>query len=312
MTRVLVTGATGFVGRALVPFLAGRGHEIVEAGRRPRDGASRFLDVGEIGAATDWRAALKGVDAVVHVAGIAHRDSNGADDSYFEVNERGTARLAASASAAGVRSFIFMSSAHAGRADGSPSAYALSKRLAEDHVAAAARTAAGAWISIRPPLIHAADAPANWKRLQGLAASGLPLPFSGVRSRRSLLARVNLCDAVAVALEAGGSGHGGRGTYAVSDGVDLSLPRIIALLRRGMGIPDRLFPVPDAVLRLAGRLAGRGHAVETLMAELTVDPSPFMRDFSWTPPVEAEKAVRESGAGFLAMRRAPEAVRPVS
>lgn len=301
MARILVTGTTGFIGRHLVPALCARGHEVVEAGRRPRKGASRFVAVGEIGPETDWRKALEGVDAVVHLAGIAQRnaDSNGDHDRCHRVNALGTEQLAQQACDSESRTLVFLSSIFAGRED--PSAYARSKRAAEVHVAAFSE-GGRAGIVLRPPLVYGSDAGGNWKKLQRLAASGLPLPFGAIANRRSLCSVGNLCSAVAVAVEAGLKGAG-SGTYEIADREAVSLAQMLGWLRDGMEKPRRLIPLPASFLRIAGRASGRRELFAALLDDLVADPSGFMRVFAWSPSETAEEAIKGSGRLYAARLR---------
>ncbi|WP_163265511.1 NAD-dependent epimerase/dehydratase family protein [Chelativorans alearense] len=298
MAKVLVTGASGFIGRHLVPLLAARGHEVVEAGRRPRTGAERFFAVGGIGAATDWQAVLAGVEAVIHLAGVAHRE-DAREAEYFAVNDAGTARLIEACAAAGVRAVVFISSIAAREG---VNAYGLSKQAGEGHVRRFAGAKGKAGIALRPPLVYGHEAPGNWGRLQRLAASGAPLPFGLVANRRSLCSVGNLCDAIAVAAEAGLRGIG-SGAYEVADREQVSLREILALLRTGMGRPRRLLPVPPSLLRLAGHLTGRQKMMAALLDDLTLDPSDFMRVFAWSPPEMAQDAIVRCGQDYVKQSR---------
>ncbi|MCT7377268.1 NAD-dependent epimerase/dehydratase family protein [Chelativorans salis] len=298
MAKVLVTGASGFIGRHLAPLLAARGHDVAEAGRRPRAGARRFFAVGEINAATDWQAALAGVDAVVHLAGVAHRE-DACEAEYFAINEAGTGRLVEACAAAGVHAVVFVSSIAAREG---ANAYGLSKRAGEAHVQRFAAMDGKTGIALRPPLAYGHDAPGNWQRLQRLAATGVPLPFGLVSNHRSLCSVGNLCDAIAVAAEAGLLGIG-SGVYEVADREQVSLCEMLTLLRAGMGRPRRLLPVPPGLLRLAARASGRRKLAAALLDDLTLDPSDFMRTFEWNPPETAQDAILQSGQSYVKQSR---------
>lgn len=301
--RIVVTGASGFIGRRLVPLLTGQGYAVVEAGRRPGPHGVPFVATGDIHGGTEWRAALEGADAVVHLAGLAHRpDALEAD--FLAVNDDGTRRLAEQAAEADVRAIVHVGSIAARLAE--PAAerdngYGRSKRAGEAHVlrfAEGGRTG----ITLRPPLVYGFDAPGNWQRLQRLAASGLPLPFGAVDNRRSLLAVENLCSAVAAALATGLRGAA-TGSYEIADEGTVSLADMLRALRRGMGIPARLVPMPAALLRLGARATGRAHLAGMLFDDLTVDPLPFMRAFGWKPQIATRKGMEESGRRFMTTRR---------
>ncbi|WP_011582499.1 MULTISPECIES: NAD-dependent epimerase/dehydratase family protein [Chelativorans] len=295
MARILVTGATGFIGRHLVPVLLKRGHEVVEVGRRTYESAGRFVAVGDIGPTTDWSPALGGVDAVIHLAGLAHRED--ADEAmFFSVNDAGTRRLAEAAQAAGAKVLVALSSIAAREAEQNPqkaNAYGRSKLASEAHARSFAE-GGGVSIVLRPPLVYGHDAPGNWRKLQRLAASGFPLPFGAVRNRRSICSVGNLCSAIAAAVEAGLNGTG-NGVYEIADREVVSLADILAWLREGMGRPIRLLPVPAGMLGAVADLAGKQKLKTALLEDLTLDPSSFMRVFAWSPPDHAEEAIRLSG-----------------
>ncbi|WP_173934049.1 NAD-dependent epimerase/dehydratase family protein [Chelativorans sp. Marseille-P2723] len=298
MAQILLTGSTGFVGRHLAPALAASGHRIVEAGRRLRSAEARFVPIGEIGPETRWEDALADVNAVIHLAGLAHRKVVAASD-YYTVNDAGTQTLVEACKAAGVGVVIFVSSIAARTAAKTPheATYGASKRAGEEHVLRFARSGRTA-IVLRPPLVYGHDAPGNWRRLQRIAASGLPLPFGAVANRRSLLAVGNLCHAIGAALEVGLRGEGG-GIYEISDREPVSLAEILSSLRAGMGLPPRLFPVPARMLRLAARVTGTTASATSLLDDLILDPSPFMKAFDWAPPEKTLEAIAQSGRLYL-------------
>lgn len=316
MTRICITGAGGFVGRHLVRRLAGAGHALTLAVRQGAGAIAasprvRAVDVGDIGERTDWRAALEGCRAVVHLAGQTPAPGVAAD-RFREVNDLGTARLADQCAAAGVATLVLMSSVFA-VADHASAAviddhtephattpYGRSKLAAEAHVGAfAGRGRTG--VSLRPPLVYGAGAKGNWQRLQRLAASGLPLPFGSVRNRRSLIAVENLCDAVLSVVARDGE-PAGSGSFAVADAEAVSLADMLRFLRAGMGLPPRLVPVPRGLLAAGLGLVGGRSTAESLLGDLAVDSARFRETYGWTPRERAVDAIRRSGAAFLASR----------
>lgn len=268
----------------------------------PAQGIETFA-VGDIGPGTDWRQALAGCQSVIHLAG---ETSNAAGtEACRTVNELGTERLVAQATAAGVETFLFLSSvmavvdnrADAVVTDSTPSsattAYGTSKRAAERHVAAfnaAGRTG----IALRPPMVYGADAKGNWRRLARLAATGLPLPFGAIRNRRTMVSVGNLVDAIARVVNPNQEAHGG--TYAVADAETLSLADIVRLMRSGRGRPPRLVPLPVALLATPLRIAGLGQLADSLLGNLEVDASGFRTAFSWSPPERAQDAIVAAAA----------------
>ncbi len=315
--RVLLTGAGGFVGRALAPYLAERGHDVWPALRRGHPlvpGAP--IVVREVAADTDWAPALRGVDAVVHLAARVHVTRDAAPDplaAFRAVNRDGTRRLAEQAAAAGVRRFVFLSSIKvlgesaprdAPFTDASPpapaDAYARSKHEAEralDEIAAGTGLQV---VVLRPPLVYGPGATGNLGALLRLCDSPWPLPLGGLDNRRSLLARDSLCAAVAATLETPELAGG----FVLADAAPVSTAEIVGALRAGLGRPRRLLPVPPALIRLAGALTGRGAAVRRLCGDLVVAPDGFARATGWRPApstcdglVRMARATRETPDG---------------
>lgn len=290
---VLVTGATGFVGRAVCACLTEAGYTVRAVGRH---------EVGEIHRGTDWTAVLQGCDAVVHLAARVHVMNGPAagedeDDAYREVNLHGTATLVRQARSAGVRRFVFMSTikvlGESGvevRPDDPPApydAYAVSKTEAEAAIHDLAEDMDV--VILRPPLVYGPGVRANFERLMGLVASGWPLPFAAIRNRRSLIHVGNLADAVRHALTCR------PGTYHPKDRRDLSLPELTRLIASGMERPCRLFPVPPALMRVLGRLTGRRAAVSRLTETFTSDGSMD----GWVPPVSTEDGIDKTAWSYL-------------
>jgi nucleoside-diphosphate-sugar epimerase len=313
--RVLVTGATGFVGRTLCDHLAHHGHEVRRAVRAARGtsapDAVATVVVGDVGPSTDWSAALAGVDAVVHLAARVHMLEDTAADAlaeYRRINVEGTRSLAAAARRAGVRRLLFLSSAkvHGERsvrpftemdAPRPEDAYAVSKLEAEE---ALKQTLAGGqtqWTILRPPLVYGPAVGANFLRLVRAVARGVPLPLAAIDNRRSLVYVGNLVHAIRTCLEQ--EGAGGR-TWLVSDAEDLSTPELVRRLARALGSPARLVPAPVWALRLAGALSGKTAAVNRLVDSLQVDPAAIRIALRWAPPCSVDQGLLETARWFRA------------
>jgi UDP-glucose 4-epimerase len=307
MRKVLLTGATGFVGSVVASHLARAGFSLRHARRGAASFENESVAIGSsIGPETDWREALCGCDAVVHLA--AQTPGRGIPESMFrDVNDLGTKALAEQAKEAGIRAFILMSSIFAVAENSSREAvsdtsstrpklpYGLSKLAAESHVAAFA-TDARIGVSLRPPLVYGANASGNWKILQKIAASDLPLPFGSVRNRRTMVSVDNLADAVVSVLRNATPER--SGAYAVADSESVSLARIIRSLREGMGKPARLISFPASTLALPLKALGRGQMAASLFGNLEIDSSRFRETFGWRPVETAAEGIRRSGAGF--------------
>jgi nucleoside-diphosphate-sugar epimerase len=297
--EVVVTGAAGFVGRGTVQRLAASGWSVSAVVRRlPTPSApegAEWLAMGDLTKVSDWRPALDGVDAVVHLAGRAHvmRDTM-ADPlaEYRRINVDATLALARAAAAAGVRRFVFMSSAKAvgessdalGLADDvtprPEDAYGISKREAE--VGLLERGAFGTMsvTVLRPPLVYGPGVGANFARLLRLAARGIPLPFSAVRNRRSLVFVGNLADAVRFALDS--PALAGKACF-VTDGEDVSTADLVRRIALADGRRARLLPVPPALLRAALILIGRGDDAARLLGSLVLRME-HLTAAGWRPP----------------------------
>jgi nucleoside-diphosphate-sugar epimerase len=303
MTRILVTGASGFIGRALVEGLAGAGHTVRAAMRQPADVFSRSVEVVAVSDLTrpvEWRALLKGMETVVHLAGIAHTGSGIAEDAYDRVNRLATAELAAAAKGVGIGHLVFVSSV---RAQSGPSAagtlhetdppqptdaYGRSKLAAEEAV----RAAGVRHTILRPVLIYGPGVKGNLARLMAIARTPWPLPFGLCRNRRSLLARQNLIDAIHFSLQAQAARDQ---TYIVADPSPLTLAEIVGALRAGLGRSPGLLPVPPALMALAAKTMGRDEEWQRVGGGLVADPAKLLAA-GWKPSIETK-------AGLAAMTR---------
>lgn len=307
--RVLVTGAGGFVGRALIPVLLKRGMRVRGTMRRAdiRPAAAsdaEMLQVGDIGAATDWTAALDGIDAVVHLAARVHQMRDKAGDplaAHRAVNVAGTERLALAAARSGVRRMVLLSTVKVlGEATcGAPfretdtprptDPYSISKWEAEQALARVGRLHGLETVVLRPPLVYGPGVGANFLRLLRLAASGMPLPLASVRNLRSFVGVENLADAIAMALAAPAAAGE---TFLVSDGQDLSTSELLRRIAASLGRPARLFPCPPRLLRFMLACAGRRTVAERLLDSLQVD-SGKLRGLGWQPPRTVDEGLGE-------------------
>lgn len=306
--RIIVTGATGFVGQAAIAHLREAGHDVLAATRRVAPCAAPARVVGDIDSHTDWGAHLDGVDCVIHLAARVHvmHDSNGLE-AYREVNTRGTQRLAESAARAGVRRFVYLSSAKVvGESSGSsvfsdasPAAptdpYAASKHEAEIALQQVTAQSGIEVCILRPPLVYGPGVRANFLRLLRWIDRGIPLPFGVVRNARSLVALDNLANAITVcATHPRAAGQ----TFLVADSEPLSTPELIRRLATALDRPARLVPVPPAALRFAGRLTGKTAEIDRLLGNFRVDSAGIRTALDWQPPVSSDKALALTAAWY--------------
>lgn len=317
MTLVLVTGATGFVGQTLCERLALSGHIVRAALRSDRPVplcVSEKVVVGDIGASTDWSRALRGVDAVLHVAARAHilNDPQANSDAYFETNARGTRGLAAQAARAGVRRLVFLSSikvngegtvARAYTSDDEPNPqdpYGSSKWLGEQYLCEVAAGSNLETAIVRSPLVYGPGVRANFLRLLGWVAKERPLPLGAVHNRRSLVSSANLADLlVRLVIHPRASGR----VWMAADGEDLSTPGLILRIGSCMHRRVRLLPVPTPILRLAGLLTGKSAEVARLCGDLRVDITRTRNELGWIPPDTVDAGIARTVEWYLAESR---------
>lgn len=303
MERVLITGANGFAGRAICRRLLAQDWQVRGSVRSADSAVPAEIEkivTGDIGADTDWRAALAGVDAVVHCAARVHVLRETADDpiaAFRRVNVAGSRRLAEQAVAAGVRRFVFLSSIGAAVAAAAPARatpYQRSKLEAETALREATAGSATLLVMLRPPLVYGPGAPGNFARLLRLIRAGRPLPLGCVANRRSQLYVGNLADAVASALRAAAAP---AGPLALADAEAVSTAELARRIGRACGRPARLLPVPVFLLHLAGTLAGRGAMVDSLTGDLTIDNAAIRQALAWSPPYTLDQGLAETCAG---------------
>lgn len=320
MVRVLVTGATGFVGQQLCEQLMRAGFLVRAALRTDRAipaGAVEKTVCGDISGATQWGRALENVDLVVHAAARTHvlNDSAANARLYMETNADGTQALAAEAARRGVRRFVYLSSVkvngegserRAYRADDEPQpqdAYGASKLLAEQRLRATVTNTAMRAVVVRPPLVYGPGVRANFLRLLHWVDHERLLPFAAIRNRRSLVSVWTLCDLLVRLLDHPAAVDS---TWMVSDGKDVSTPDLVQRIAYAMGRRARLLPVPTAMLRAAGGLLGKGAEVRRLCGSLTVDIAPTCQQLGWSPPLSMEEALARTVSWYQSRRRSPE------
>ena len=321
--RVLVTGATGFVGRAACAALAARGVIVRAATRTALDpstvpGVREVHVVGDIAGPVDWAPALADVDAVLHLAARVHVMNDRAADAeslYHRINVDAPLRLARAAAAARVQRLVYVSSVKATAERGTrpvredavaapEDAYGRSKRAAEVALLALGPELGLEVAIVRPPLVYGPGVGGNFRRLMGLVRLGarVPLPLGAARAPRSLVFVGNLADALAtVTLHPAAAGE----IFHVRDGQDLSTSELIRRLGAGMGLRPRLLAVPAAPIRLLAAALGRGAEVERLFGALQVDDGRLRDRLGWRPPFGLDEALAETARALGADRRRP-------
>ncbi|WP_345796637.1 NAD-dependent epimerase/dehydratase family protein [Castellaniella sp. MT123] len=305
MTRILVTGGSGFIGRTLCGHLQILGVDVVPVVRRV-SGMPGEQIVARLGTALD--AVLVGCDAVVHLAGDAQAPRGGttADLEVFRSAQVGLAcGWAQAAAAAGVRRFVFVSSAkvngewtadgQAFSSDDTPGPqdiYAQSKWDAEQALCRIATETGLELVIVRPPMVYGPGGRGNFAALVAAVCRGVPLPFGAVRNHRSMIAVTNLVDFLALCADPAASpGAAGR-VFLVSDGQPVATPELLKRIAQAYGCKARLLPVPPAFMVTVARLLGRRQVADRLLGSLVLDDSLARDLLGWKPVVTMDEQLR--------------------
>ena len=300
---VLVTGATGFVGRHLVPVLAANGMVVRQAIRKPSPHPGT-ITVDDIGPQTDWSEALRGVDAVVHLAArVHHPHEEHAAAIYRSLNTDGTLHLARCAAEAGVRQFVYLSTilVNGSSTDGRPpfrendlpmprGVYGLSKAAAEAGLEVMAKDMDMRITVVRPPLIYGAGALGNFKLLAAAVRRGIPLPFGSVHNRRAFVGVGNLASFVLHRLV---HQEGKFNIFLVADVEQLSTPEFVRRIGKALGKRPHIVPLPLFALKRALAIGGRSEAAHSVIGSMEVDMSKAM-NAGWHPPFGMDEGLRSA------------------
>lgn len=309
--KALVTGATGFVGRALIARLAASGVEVVPAVRN-KSGMSHEVVVGNLNASTNFKPGLTGCDAVIHLAARVHVMDDPATEPlmlYRETNTEATRNLARQAADAGVKRFVFISSIKVNgeftklhrpfTSEDLPAPkdpYGVSKHEAEQLLRLIPAETGMEVVIIRPPLVYGPGAKANFAAMMRWLARGVPLPFAAVTdNRRSLVALDNLVDLITTCLDHPAAANQ---TFLVSDGEDLSTAQLLKRMGTAMGCPARLFYSPPALLKLGARVFNKPEIYQRLCGSLQLDIANTRHVLGWTPPVTVDEGLRRAAIGM--------------
>lgn len=314
MSSIVVTGANGFVGRAVCRLAMDAGHTVTALVRRQGEAhpgarewvrdAPDFVGLDEV-----WPADLR-ADCVIHLAArvhVMHEVSVEPDAAFEATNVSGSLRVAAAAHAHGVRRLVFASSIKAvAEADsGSPlsegfvptpqDAYGRSKLRAERELAQFAASTGLEVVIVRPPLVYGPSVRANFLRMLDAVARGIPLPLGAVSARRSLVYVDNLADAM---LRCATDPRAAGECFHVADDDAPSVAALLRMIGMALGKPARLFPVPVGFLRALGRLTGTRGAVERLTSGLELDTSRIGRVLDWHPKHTTAQGLAATAAWY--------------
>jgi nucleoside-diphosphate-sugar epimerase len=314
-SQILVTGSTGFVGRALIDkLLSDSGHGLRAVTRNSIDtsfGAVETVEVKDLSSSTDWTIALKKVDVVIHLAARVHVMNDMSLDpltEFREVNVEGTLNLARQAVAAGVKRFIFISSikvngeltqlGHPFKADDAPAPidpYGISKMEAEHGLQILAAKTGMEVVIIRPVLVYGPRVKANFFNMMKWLNRSIPLPLGAIHNKRSLVAIENLVDLINTCVS---HPKAANQIFLVSDGNDLSTSELLRFMAVALRKSLVLLPVPSVVLEVFASLFGKRAVCQRLCGSLQVDISKTQLLLNWIPPVSVDEALAKTARYF--------------
>ena len=314
--KLLLTGSTGFLGRALSGYLVNDSkYKIVLALRHELSKSivdCESIVVGDIEAATDWKQALTSVDVVIHTAARAHIMNDTVADPLAEfrkVNTAGTLKLARQAAEAGIKRFVFISTV---KVNGemtllnhpfSPEdsfipndPYSLSKYEAEQGLLALAEEVGMEMVIIRPPLIYGPGVKANFLSMMKWIQKGMPLPFGSIHNKRSLVALDNLVSFIIHCID---HPKAANEVFLISDGEDVSTPELIQQVAKSFGKKALLLPVPVILMTFVAQLLGKRDMASRLFGSLQVDSSKARELLSWKPVITMEEQLKKTAIAYL-------------
>ncbi len=313
--KVLLTGASGFVGGAVISrLLAFPDTELTIAVRSKFGGIPAFVSVTrftELNGGTDWRNSLEGVSAIIHTAARVHVMTDTSNDplkAYREVNVDGTLNLARQAAQAGVHRFVFVSSIKVNgeatqpgqpfTADDVPSPldpYGVSKLEAEQGLREIEAQTGMEVVIVRPPLVYGPGVKANFASMMRWVARGLALPLGDIHNARSMVALDNLVDLLVTCLtHPAAAGQ----TFLVSDGEDVSTTELLRRTAQAMGKKALLLPVPASVLEWGATVLGKRAVAQRLCGSLQVDIEKTRRLLGWNPPLTLDQGLKKAVEGM--------------
>ena len=315
LSRVLVTGANGFIGKSLCKEMLRQKRQVIATVRSAYQFFPdlEFITMGLIDSETNWSEALHDVNVVIHLAAKVHvmcDDMVTSREEFHKVNVNSTLNLANQAIKVGVQRFIYLSSIKVNGEQTFPQQYftemdipkpygpyATSKWNAEQGLMELARETGLEVVIIRPPLVYGPGVKANFRTMMQWLHKGIPLPLGAIHNKRSLVALDNLVDLIITCLDHPAAANQ---VFLAGDGEDLSTPALLRRLGLAMGKPARLLPVPVSLLKAAAALLGKRDMAQRLCKSLQVDISKARTLLGWNPPINVDEGLRRTAQAFLA------------
>ena len=314
MKKICITGANGFIGKALCKSLKASNNHIRGFVRamdlNNNSSETEQISVGDISSKTNWKDHLNGFDCIIHCASSTHQMSGIKDlNVYNLVNIDGTKRLAEQAVEAGVKRLVFLSSVKVNGETTHQNTkqklshkdtpnpkdyYAISKLEAEKSLWEISSRTGLEVVVVRLPLVYGYGVKGNLARLIKIVKLGIPLPLSLVENQRSMIGIDNVVDLLIQCID-----HPkaiGK-TFLASDGEDLSTPELIKLIDSSMGRKANLFPFPISILKFLGSIFGRREEINRLVGSLRIDNSYTKEILNWSPLISVEEGIRRMVQG---------------
>ena len=310
MSKILITGATGFIAAPLIRALREQGH--ILSGTTRKTGVFSGTNgiplhqVPEISENTDWSNIISGAEVVIHLAARVHimkDQSRNPIEAFRCVNTLGTQALALQAANAGIKRFVFLSSAKVageisplgGFKESGPISpndpYSISKFEAEQALLKIAQRGSMEVVIIRPPLVYGPNVKGNFLSLLKLAKRNYPLPLNSINNKRSLIFVDNLTDAITKAVD---HPKAANKIFFLSDEENLSTTELINKISRAFGTKARIFNIPQKYLLLLGKITGNTEIVKRLTQTLTVDSTRIKSDLNWSPPFQSDVGIKKT------------------
>lgn len=308
--KILVTGATGFIGNKLCQALSKRGETVVAVARNPVKVAKTITIIKKVlSKETDWQNCLNDIDVVIHLAGRAHVMKDTVDNpyqAYADINIHATRHLAEQAVLSGVKRMIYLSSVKVNGECSNATAYnetdnpqpeddyGKTKYEAEIALNNIAINTGMEVVIIRPPLVYGEGVKANFKRLIKLAQRNIPLPFGGINNKRSLVFIDNLIDFIMLCAFHPSAANQ---TFLISDDEDVSTTQLIKYIKLASGGKNLLLSVPQSWLILLFRLTGKSSLSDKLFANLQVNITKAKTLLNWKPPYSVKEGIEKTVSG---------------